>query len=42
MCVGGQRRIVVSPHLAYRDQGIEGVVPPNAGLRFEVELLEIR
>jgi FKBP-type peptidyl-prolyl cis-trans isomerase len=42
MRVGGQRRIVVSPHQAYREAGIEGVVPPNAVLRFEIELLEIR
>ena len=43
MRVGGRRRIRVSPHLAYRDEGLPGVVPPippNAVLIFEIELLE--
>ena len=42
MCVGGKRRIRVSPHLAYGDKGVEGAVPPNAVLLFEVELLGVR
>ena len=42
MKVGGIRRIRVSPHLAYREAGIPGVVPPNAVLIFEVELLAIK
>jgi FKBP-type peptidyl-prolyl cis-trans isomerase FkpA len=41
MRVGGVRKLRVSPHLAYRDTGIPGVVPPNAVLVFEVELLSI-
>ena len=41
MKVGGKRTIVVSPHLGYRD-AILTSIPPNAVLRFEVELLEVR
>jgi hypothetical protein len=42
MHVGGYRTIVIGPHLAYGEKGLEGRVPPNALLRCEVELLEIR
>jgi FKBP-type peptidyl-prolyl cis-trans isomerase len=41
MRVGGRRRLHVGPHLAYRDRGLPGVVPPNAKLTFDVELLAI-
>jgi FKBP-type peptidyl-prolyl cis-trans isomerase len=41
MQAGGIRRLRVSPHLAYREAGVPGVVPPNAVLMFEVELLAI-
>ena len=41
MRVGGTRRIVVSPHLGYRD-AILTCIPANAVLRFEIELLEVR
>ncbi len=42
MRVGGVRKLRIGPHLAYRDVGIPGVIPPNAVLMFEVELLAIR
>jgi hypothetical protein len=42
MRVGGVRSIVISPHLAYGEPGIPGRIPPNALLRCEVELLEVR
>ncbi len=38
---GGRRRIRVSPHLAYGEAGIPGLIPDNAVLIFEIELLEI-
>ena len=41
MCVGGRRRLRFGPHLAYRDRGVPAVVPPNAKLTFDVELLAI-
>lgn len=33
MCVGGYREIIVSPHLAYRDKGLPGLIPPDALIR---------
>jgi len=42
MRVGGVRQILIPPHLAYGKEGIPGSIPPNALLRCEVELLEIR
>lgn len=41
MRVGGERRLRVAPHLAYRDQGIPGIVPERAVLEFYVTLLRV-
>ena len=41
MAVGGRRRFHAGPHLGYRDVGVEGVIPPNAVLHFDVRLLEV-
>ena len=42
MRVGGLRQIVISPHLAFGEAGVPGIVPANALLRCEVELIAIR
>ena len=38
----GRRRIVVPPELGYGARGVEGMIPPNAKLVFEVHVLEVR
>jgi FKBP-type peptidyl-prolyl cis-trans isomerase FkpA len=43
MKVGGQRTLVIPPQMGYGDRGAGGgVIPPNATLLFDVELLEVR
>jgi FKBP-type peptidyl-prolyl cis-trans isomerase FkpA len=42
MKVGGQRTLIIPPAMAYGAQGAGNVIPPNAALIFDVELLGLR
>ncbi len=42
MKIGGQRTLIIPPNMGYGARGAGGVIPANATLVFDVELLEVR
>ena len=42
MKVGGKRTLIIPPAMGYGARGAGNVIPPNATLKFEVQLLDIR
>ena len=42
MRIGGKRTLIIPPDMGYGAAGAGGVIPPNATLKFEVELLDVR
>ena len=41
MRIRGKRKVKISPHLGYKQLGVEGLIPPNALLIYAIEVLNI-
>src|SRR5688500_20254202 len=42
MKVGGKRKLIVPPTMAYQDRNLGDIIPPNSTLEFDIELLRDR
>lgn len=42
MKVGGERTLIVPPQMAYGQSGVPGAIPPNAVLKFDIKLLDVK
>lgn len=40
-CVGDKITLVIPPHMGYKETGAHGVIPPNATLRFDIEITKV-
>jgi len=38
----GKRTVKISPHLAYKEKGVEGLIPPGSLLIYEIEVLDVK
>lgn len=42
MKVGGERTLIIPPKMAYGASGVPGAIPPNATLKFDIKLLDVK